>query len=77
MSLTIAQAKSFYEAGFIEDFIIIRIEGCYSIHLGPQGKRRILVDARTKTERLFKSLDSAIATLETIGFKIVTLGHAE
>jgi hypothetical protein len=76
---TMAQAKRDFERGFLKGFEILYLDGRlftntptgYSItiesKLGMDGIGR-LVDAKTKQERVFKTLDAAVSALRQIGF---------
>jgi hypothetical protein len=71
MDTTISQAKAFFEAGFLSGYLIVRHpDGGWFVDLGKSG---CIVDARTKTRRIFKSLDSAVSALEQIGFQVDAL----
>jgi hypothetical protein len=71
MNTTLAQAKAFFEAGFLSGYLIVRHpDGGWFVDLGKSG---CIVDARTKTRRIFKSLDAAVSALEQIGFQVDAL----
>ena len=71
MDSTLAQAKAFFEAGFLSGYLIVRHhDGGWFVDLGKSG---CIVDARTKTRRIFKSLDAAVSALEQIGFQVDAL----
>lgn len=71
---TVAQAKRDFEIGYLTDFSLERFPldagAEWSIRLGGGSARGVLVDARSKTARTFKSLDAAIAVVESIGFRV-------
>lgn len=72
---TLAQAKYDFSIGYLTTFKIERGlmgEG-WLLHLGEGNSAGFLVDARTKKARIFKSVDSVISTLESIGFEILLL----
>ncbi len=71
MNTTLAQAKAFFEAGFLSGYLIVRHpDGGWFVDLGKSG---FIVDARTKTRRIFKSLEAAVSALEQIGFQVDAL----
>ena len=70
MKTTLAQAKSFFDAGFLIAFLIVRHPDGWLIDLGRSGH---LVDARSKTPRIFKTLDAVVSALEQIGFTVDAL----
>ena len=71
MNTTLAQAKAFFEAGFLSGYLIVKsTDGGWFVDLGKSG---CIVDARTKTRRIFKSLDAAVSALEQIGFQVDAL----
>lgn len=70
MKTTLAQAKSFFDAGFLSTFLIVRHPDGWLIDLGRSGQ---LVDARTKSLRVFKTLDAVVSALEQIGFQVEVL----
>lgn len=49
--------------------------GGWLLHLGEGNAAGWLVDARSKEPRVFKTLDSAVSALETIGFQVNILEH--
>ena len=67
-----AQAKRDFSIGYLTECKLVRVPMSpeWSIQLGQGVSRGFLVDARTKEPRHFKSLDSAISTLEQIGFEV-------
>lgn len=68
---TLDQAKRDFKIGYLNTWRIQRAPlGGFMLDLGEGLARGWLVDARTKEPRVFKSLDSAVSTLETIGFEI-------
>jgi hypothetical protein len=75
---TVAQAKRDFEIGYLTDFSFerFRLDGGaeWSIKLAGGSARGVLVDARSKTPRTFRSLDAAIAAVESIGFRVEGLG---
>ena len=73
---TMEQAKRDFRIGYLEGFHIERapMEDGWQVHLHGGSARGPLVDARKKTPRLFKSLDSAVLAVEQIGFKVESLG---
>lgn len=70
MKTTLSQAKSFFDAGFLSTFLIVRHPDGWLIDLGRSGQ---LVDARSKTPRIFKTLDAVVSALEQIGFTVDAL----
>lgn len=71
---TVAQAKRDFEIGYLTDFSFERVPlsvgAEWSIGLGGGSARGVLVDARSKTVRTFKSVDAAISVIESIGFRV-------
>jgi len=75
---TMAQAKRDFGIGYLRGFSILRdvadMSGNprgWNLDLEDiNGRRGFLVDARTKTVRVFKTLDAAVAALEEIGFQV-------
>ena len=74
MKTTLAQAKAFFEARFLSAFLIVRHPDGWLIDLGRFGQ---LVDARTKSLRVFKTLDAVISALEQIGFQVDALALSD
>jgi hypothetical protein len=70
MKTTLAQAKAFFDAGFLSTFLIVRHPDGWLIDLGRSGH---LVDARLKTPRIFKTLDAVVSSLDQIGFQVDVL----
>jgi hypothetical protein len=75
---TMAQAKRDFGIGYLRSFTILRDVNDLSL-ASPgwnldledmNGRRGFLVDARTKTVRVFKTLDAAVSALEEIGFQV-------
>lgn len=72
---TMAQAKRDFVIGYLTYFTIDRVAVSSDwivsfragLNVGP------LVDARSGTARVFKTLDAAVAALEKIGFKVESL----
>ena len=71
-SYTLAQAKRDYQIGYLTQYVFERspLSRCWMVALGSGNSRGWLVDARGNTPREFKSLDSAVSTLEQIGFEV-------
>lgn len=75
---TMAQAKRDFEIGYLTEFELRRwpLAGLgWFVWLGKGNAAGWLVDARTKEPREFKSLDSAVSALESIGFRIEQLNR--
>lgn len=73
---TIAQAKRDFEIGYLTEFSLRRwpLAGMgWFVWLGKGNAAGWLVDARTKQPREFKTLDAAVSSLESIGFKVEEL----
>jgi hypothetical protein len=70
-----AQAKRDFSIGYLTECKLVRVplSNDWTIQLGSGLSRGFLVDARTKERRQFKSLDSAVSTLEQIGFEVIEL----
>lgn len=73
MNYTMAQAKRDFQAGYIKGCNIDFIAGVWVIFIRANAGTGFLVDARTKENRTFKSLDSAMRSLSDIGFRVVSL----
>ncbi|WP_038498141.1 hypothetical protein [Janthinobacterium agaricidamnosum] len=80
LNWTMAEAKRDFERGTFTAFEIydstLMDVPTWSISLrGPVSTKSagVLVDARTKTERKFRTLDAAVAALRAIGFKAARL----
>jgi hypothetical protein len=75
---TVAQAKRDFEIGYLTDFSLERFAldagAEWSVRLAGGSARGVLVDARNKEPRTFRSLDAAIAAIESIGFRVEGLG---
>jgi hypothetical protein len=70
---TIAQAKRDFEIGYLTEFSLKRwpLAGLgWFVWLGKGNAAGWLVDARSKEPREFKTLDAAVSSLESIGFRI-------
>jgi hypothetical protein len=69
---TLGQAKRDHELGYIATYAIERaaMSRGWVVVLGSGNARGWLCDARTKEPREFKSLDSAVSSLEQIGFQV-------
>lgn len=74
---TMAQAKRDFEIGYLRSFFILRdvADGAgfrgWNLDLEDiNGRRGFLVDARTKSVRVFKTLDAVVSALEEIGFQV-------
>lgn len=74
---TVAFSKSAYEHGIIDDAFIVRapMEDGWNVLLVTVDKtsRHLLCDAHDKRPRLFKTLDAAVRTVESVGFTVVSL----
>jgi len=76
---TMAQAKRDFDLGYLDRFELKRWDlttgkrGGWFIWLGRGNVASWLIDARDHEARQFKSLDSAVAALEQIGFKVDVL----
>lgn len=74
---TMAQAKRDFGIGYLTGFQFERValgSGLWLVRLSGGTARGVLVDARSKTWREFKSLDAAVAAVEQIGFRVDGLG---
>lgn len=68
MITTIATAKNLYQAALLNEYKLIRpAPGQWLVEVGRFG---LICDTRTKTPRIFKTLDAAVSALEQIGFTI-------
>ena len=73
---TLAQAKRDFEIGYLTKFNLRRLPLAglgWFVWLGEGNGAGWLVDARTKQPREFKTLDAAVSSLESIGFKVEEL----
>lgn len=75
MFYTMADAKRDFSMGHLAHFSLERAQletgWCVLLSDDNAAKRRYpLVDARTKTARVFRTLDAAINAIEDIGFKV-------
>ena len=70
---TMEQAKRDFQFGFLDSFHIERVNDVWRVQLRGGSASGVLVDAREKKPRLFKSLDSAVSAVEQIGFKVDSL----
>jgi len=74
---TMEQAKRDFRFGFLDSFHIERVNDgvndVWRVRLRGGSASGVLVDAREKKPRLFKSLDSAVSAVEQIGFKVDSL----
>lgn len=74
MNYTMEQAKQMFNVAYLTDFRIDRsLDNEWIISLGKGMSEGFLIDARNKKVRTFKSLDSAVKTLESVGFSIDAL----
>lgn len=75
MSNTLANAKRDFTIGYLTKFRIERspMNNGWMLYLGEGNGAGWLIEARTKEPRIFKTLDSVITTLDSIGFKVETL----
>lgn len=69
---TMAQAKRDFQIGYLTKYHIERVPMAsgWMLYLGEGNAAGWLVDARTKEPRIFKTLDSAVSALESIGFEV-------
>lgn len=76
INITMAQAKHDFRIGYLNKYRIekapVMLHGWLLI-LGEGNSLGVLVNASRKEQRLFKSLDGAVAVLEDIGFKVEVL----
>jgi hypothetical protein len=72
---TLELAKRDFKIGYLESFHIDRAVDSKGWHVYLKGgpNHGVLVDARDKKPRLFKSLDSAVFAVEQIGFKVESI----
>jgi hypothetical protein len=72
---TMAQAKMFFTAGVLRSFSVDKTIGGWLLHL--EGKTAsssgFVVDARNNQARIFKSIDSAVTTAQSVGFTVDSL----
>jgi hypothetical protein len=75
---TMQQAKRDFELGHLQKFSIERVQmtldlASWRVILGSGKSLGVLVDARNKEQRCFKSLDGAVNALQDIGFNVLAL----
>lgn len=72
MYYTMADAKRDFGRGYLKSFGIERytLQMGWAVYLMDGEAVGYLVDARTKKDRLFKTLDAAVSAVESIGFKV-------
>lgn len=73
---TMELAKRDFEIGYLRSWRIERApigEDGWRVDLGEGNARGYLCDARRRQPRLFRSLDSAVAALEQVGFEVNAL----
>lgn len=75
MSNTLANAKRDFSIGYLTRFRIEKspMADSWMLWLGDGNGAGWLIEARTKEPRVFKTLDSAVNTLESIGFQVLQL----
>lgn len=76
MDFTISQARRAFALGHVQRFMIARHElglGWCVLIADKNGPHFPLVDARSKMMRVFKSLDSAVSAVVSIGFRAEVL----
>lgn len=70
---TMEQAKRDFQMGYLTRYEIHRQpmdrQG-WSVQLSDGSNVGVLADARTKTPRVFKTLDAAVAAVEQVGFSV-------
>lgn len=77
MFYTMAEAKRDFRLGYIGQYSVERdpwMSGWF-VYLGPKENKTLhpLVDARTKRNRQFKTLDAAVSAIEDVGFEVKRL----
>ena len=73
---TMQQAKRDFEMGYLTKYSIEKTQlniNAWRIILSQGNTLGVLVDARSKEQRYFKTLDGAVSTLEDIGFRVLAL----
>lgn len=72
---TMAQAKRDFQIGYLTTYRIDRspLNEGWLLHLGEGNAAGWLVDARSKEKRVFKTLDSVVSAIESIGFEVNSL----
>lgn len=73
---TLAQAKRDFQIGYLTKYHMERapMANGWMLHLGEGNAAGWLVDARSKEPRIFKTVDSVVSALESIGFEVNRLG---
>lgn len=78
MFYTMADAKRDFKMGYLSQYVIERkvLSAGWLVKLGPERNQVLhpLVDARSHSWRVFKTLDAAVSALEEIGFEVNLLG---
>lgn len=77
---TMKQAKRDFELGHLKNFEIELMQLTFNkdvwrVVLGSGKSLGVLVDARSKEERYFESLDGAVSAVKDIGFLVLSLVH--
>lgn len=77
MSVSLAQSSRYFRDGFLTKYRILRFHGYWLLELFVGSRWEPLSPARSSSlnddYRRFKSLDSVVKTLESIGFDVSTL----
>jgi hypothetical protein len=80
LDLTMADAKKQFALGIIKGYAIDRAMKQnvvrFSLQVDKQRSVGVLVDARTKQPRAFKTLDAAVSAIEQVGFSVGVLQGA-
>lgn len=70
--LTMAQAKKDFERGLLLSARLefLDIAGVWVVVFVGVGHEGYLIDARFKIQRMFRTLDSAVSALRSVGFQV-------
>lgn len=80
ITYTLAEAKKMFDQGLLRKFFVSRAvmhADCWVLSFNAPaaglGGQAALVDARSGQQRVFKSLDAVLNTVEKVGFKVECL----
>jgi len=74
-TITMATAKRDFQIGYATGFYLVRVPMStgWMVVVKAGSAERVLVDARSKQAREFRTLDAAISAVEDIGFRVIEL----
>lgn len=79
MNLTMAEAKKDFERGYLTGFVLSSapslegVDGWWMFLNTDRNTQPVLVDAKSKQARVFRTVDAAISAARQIGFRADTL----